>query len=188
MADDGGIEAETGEFLYGLVKVLQPENILETGTYTGISAMYMAAGLEDNGRGTLETLEINEFHINRAKELWNKVGLSHRINSIHSKSLDFKPTKDYDLIFLDSEPEFRFKEAFEFFHNLKPGGYMLVHDLHRHLSQHANDEHGFGWPFGKLPEMIVDWIKEDKLRVFSFPTPRGLTGFYKPQESDYRVK
>ncbi len=42
------------------------------------------------------------------------------------------------------------------------------------------------WPFGTvLPEM-KQWIKEDKLRPFSFPSPRGLVGFYKTKPDDYR--
>ena len=51
MFDDGGVELEVGEFLYGLVRVMKPENILTTGVYTGISDMYIAQALVDNGTG-----------------------------------------------------------------------------------------------------------------------------------------
>lgn len=203
MADDGGVETETGEFLYGLVRLLQPGFILETGTYTGVSAMYMGNALKDNGHGLMWTLEVENKHKERAEKLWEKVGLSTPANHYNwvtcrlEASLDLEPKMyhlnslewrdlEIDLLFLDSEPEFRFKELVKFYPYVKPGGFIFIHDLHRHLSQHDNEKF-FGWPYGKLLEEIVNLIKEDKLRVISFPTPRGLTGFYKPREDDYRV-
>jgi predicted O-methyltransferase YrrM len=186
MADDGGIETETGEFLYGLVKILKPEFILETGTYTGISSMYMGQGLKDNNSGKLITLEVEQFHKERAERLWNQVGVAQYVTCQQIKSLEYETESKFDLIFLDSEPEFRFKELIKFYPNLKPGGYFFIHDLHRHLSQHPNEKF-FGWPFGELPQLIKNWVKEDALRVISFPTPRGLTGFYKPMMEDFHL-
>jgi predicted O-methyltransferase YrrM len=187
MADDGGVETQTGTFLYGLLNILQPELVLETGTYTGVSAMYMGQALKDNGHGHIITLEISPVHKERAERLWVQTGVSPFVTCQQVASLEYQTSSQFDFIFLDSEPEFRFKELVKFYPNLKPGGYIFIHDLHRHLSQQDNKEHGFGWPYGKLPEEIVNWIAEDKLRCFSFPTPRGLTGFYKPTEEDYRV-
>ena len=40
-------------------------------------------------------------------------------------------------------------------------------------------------PFGKMPEQINEWIRDDKLRVFNLPTPRGLAGFYEVAGDDY---
>lgn len=189
MADDGGVETETGEFLYGLVRLLQPEFILETGTYTGISSMYMARALLDNDNPSyLVTLEVEQTHKDRAEKLWEKVGVSEVVKCILQPSLEFdfsKYDRELGLIFLDSEPEFRFKELVKFYPRLKPGGFFLVHDLHRHLSQQPNEEHFFGWPYSEIPDIIKAWIRSDKLRVVSFPTPRGLTMFYKPTEDDY---
>jgi hypothetical protein len=54
------------------------------------------------------------------------------------------------------------------------------------MHQIPNEEHGFAWPYGKLPPEIIKLVKEDKLRPFHFPTPRGLTGFYKTREDDYK--
>jgi len=186
MADDGGVEVESGEFLYGLVRILKADRILETGTYTGISSMYMGQALKDNGFGQVTTLEVSPVHKERAEKLWNQVGVAPFVTCELIASLDYQTEQRFDFIFLDSEPEFRFKELVKFYDNLKSGGYFFIHDLHRHLSQHDNEQF-FGWPFGELPEQIVNWIKEDKLRVFSLPTPRGLTGLYKPAEEDFKV-
>ncbi len=186
MADDGGVEVESGEFLYGLVRILKADNILETGTYTGISSMYMAQALKDNGFGQITTLEVSPIHKERAEKLWNQVGVAPFVDCELIASLDYKTERRFDLLFLDSEPEYRFKELIKFYPNLKDGGFILIHDLHHHLSQEDNENLGFGWPFGKLPEEIVTWLKEDKLRFIPFPTPRGLALFYKTKEGDYR--
>lgn len=185
MFDDGGVELEVGEFLYGLVRVLKPESILETGTYTGISAMYMAQGLTDNDLGHLDTVEFEMAHKTRAEELWRRVGVMSRVDCILMDARKFVPKHQYDLLFLDSEPNMRFDELVRFFSSLSPGGFVFIHDLHRHMSQQPH-EMFFGWPYGKLPQQIVDWVKDDQLRPVHFPTPRGFMGFYKPREDDFK--
>lgn len=183
--DDGGVELEVGEFLYGLVRVMKPEYILETGTYTGISAMYMAQGLTDNDLGYLETIEFEATHKARAEMLWRNVGVMSRVKCVFIDARKFKPERMYDLMFLDSEPDMRFDELVRFFDHLKPGGFVFIHDLHPHMSQQPH-EMFFGWPYGKLPQQIIDWVKDDELRPIHFPTPRGFMGFYKPAPNDFR--
>ena len=192
MFDDGGVELEVGEFLYGLMRVLKPDRVLETGTYTGISAMYMAQGLKDNGFGSLSTIEIDLTHKARAEELWKRVGVDDFATCIHTDARGYRPHEDdmIDFMFLDSEPEMRFDELVRFFPNLKPGGYVFIHDLHRHMGQGqpVNPDHPEipNWPWGELPKQIKDWVKDGDLRPMHFPTPRGLLGLYKTHPSDYR--
>lgn len=185
MADDGGVECEVGEFLYGLVRVLKPERVLTTGIYTGVSDMYVAQALKDNGFGHSTALEIEETHLRRAEKLWKLTGVSEQVTGILKPSLEFTPEGEVDFMFLDSEPDLRFKEVERYFQYLKPGGFIGIHDLHRHLSQ-TDSEFGFGWPYGPIPQMMLQWIKEGQLRVVSFPTPRGLTLFYRPAPDDFR--
>jgi len=188
MFDDGGVEGEVGEFLYGLVRVLKPKRVLTTGIYTGISDMYIGQGLVDNGFGASTALEVDMHHINRARELWKKAGVSEVITSVNGESLKFQPEGQYELMFLDSEPHLRFKELVRFYDFIAPGGFIFIHDLHEHFSQEDNKEHGFGWPFNKLPIEIVQMFQQDKLRAFHFPTPRGFTGMYKLTERTYRYE
>lgn len=189
MADDGGCETEVGDFLYGLTKILKPKNVLTTGVYSGISDMYISQALEDNVRGTIWALEYEQAHINRARVLWEKTGLQHRILAILTNSLDYKPDRTYQLMFLDTEPGIRFAELVKFFPYLDEGGYVGIHDLPNNLCQgNFNPDHPEmrSYPYGDLPDQIIDWLKTDKLRMIHFPSPRGLTFFYKPKEGDYR--
>lgn len=45
------------EFIYGLVKAVRPEVCVETGTHKGMTAIYIARGLEDNNKGHLYTVD-----------------------------------------------------------------------------------------------------------------------------------
>lgn len=191
MYDSGGTELCVSEYLWALVRLLKPEHILETGCYTGVSSLYMAQALKDNGFGNLLTLEIENTHKLRAENLWNSCGVSDYVKCILTPSLEYYElsNKQYDLIFLDSEPGIRFAELVRFFPYLKEGGYVGIHDLPNSLCQgNVNPDHPEmkSYPYGDLPEQIKEWLKTDKLRMIHFPSPRGLTFFYKPKENDYR--
>lgn len=193
MFDDGGVEVEVGEFLYGLVRLLQPEKVLTTGIYTGISDLYIAQALKENGHGASTAIEIEGTHILRAKELWTRTGVfipgEYRLKVFHGSSLEFHAEDNIDLMFLDSEPGIRFTELVRFFPSLKEGGYVGIHDLPNSLCQgNVNPDHPEmkSYPYGDLPEQIKEWLKTDKLRMIHFPSPRGLTFFYKVKEGDYK--
>lgn len=190
MFDDGAVEVEVAEFLYGLIRLTKPEKALTTGIYTGISDLYIAKAMKDNGYGSLECLEIETTHLKRANKLWQKCGVDSFIVPWIVSSLEFDPKIIYDFMFLDSEPSIRFAELVRFFPNLNEGGYVGIHDLPRGLCQgNVNPDHPElkSYPYGDIPEQMKDWIKTDKLRLFHFSSPRGLTFFYKVKPDDYHV-
>lgn len=191
--NDAGVECETGEFLYSMVRILKPNAVLETGTHWGIGASYMGLGLKDNGKGTLDTVEfLPEIH-NRAKERIKTVGLESFVICHLGDVAFFSPinhqTKEpmrYGLILLDTEPQTRFNEFIKFYDNLEDGGFIFIHDLHRHMHQIPNEEHGFAWPFGPVPGFMKNLVASRKIAPIHFGTPRGLTGFYKTHLGDYK--
>lgn len=184
--NDAGICTEDGEFLYGLVRILKPKHVLETGTHIGVGAAFIGMALQENLEGDLTTIEfLPEIH-NRAKKRINDLNLQNVVTPLLMDVKDFTPTETYKLIFLDTEPQTRFSELLKFFPSLEAGGFIFIHDLHQHMHQIPNQEHGFAWPYGKLPDEIINLVTEDKLRPMHFETPRGLTGFYKPHPNDYK--
>lgn len=185
--NSGGVESEVGEFLYGFLRMIKPMYVLETGTHQGIGAMYMGYALQDNGLGLLTTLEILDPNIEISNNNIAKAGLFNHVNICQVSSLDFKPDSKYDFILLDTEPDIRFKEFLKFYPFLNQGGYMFIHDLHRHMQQ-VGTENGFGWPFGIVPDEIEALLRRREIVKFHFGTPRGLTGFYKVHEGDYHGK
>jgi hypothetical protein len=54
----GGISSEDGKILYGLVRALKPDYVIETGVAAGVSTSFFGAALIENGRGRLFSVEL----------------------------------------------------------------------------------------------------------------------------------
>jgi predicted O-methyltransferase YrrM len=61
------ISAPGGELLYILVRATRPATIVEFGTSYGISTLYLAAGVADNGRGRVIGTELNAVKVAAAR-------------------------------------------------------------------------------------------------------------------------
>jgi len=184
--DSGGVECEVGELLYSLARVIKPQNVLETGLYSAVSTMYICQALKDNGFGHLQSFEIEEEHIKRSTERLKKLDLFDWVTIHHQSSLDYTPDRQFEIFCLDSEPWLRFHELARFFPNLKEGGFALIHDLHHHCGQVVVEGKEFAWPWGKLPDKLKKLVQDKRLTPVYFPSPRGLTMFYRPTKDDYK--
>jgi len=182
--NDGSVEVEVAEFLYSLVRLTKPHFVLETGTHLGISALYMALGMERNGRGEIETYEILPELQVKAIALWQDVGMTHRIGAHLLSSLQAEGGRPIDLLFLDSEPQLRFDEFLRFWPDLVPGGLILIHDLDRRFGHHGQVHHGtYDWPYGDFRLKLGELIGNLELQFITPPSPRGLTVFQKVDAS-----
>jgi Methyltransferase domain len=54
----GGISPEDGRLLYGIVRALRPEYVIETGVAAGVSNAFLNAALIENGSGQLFSIEL----------------------------------------------------------------------------------------------------------------------------------
>ncbi|HXE17174.1 MAG TPA: O-methyltransferase [Stellaceae bacterium] len=70
------VSRETGNLLYMLARSANARNIVEFGTSFGISTLYLAAALRDNGGGRLITTEFEPSKIARARATFTDAGLS----------------------------------------------------------------------------------------------------------------
>lgn len=182
MFNTGGVEVEVAEFLYSLVRLIKPGFIVETGTHLGISALYFALGCRDNAKGSIWTYEVIPELLTQAKALWSDLAIGALVNSHLLPSLESRiPSHlSIDLLFLDSEPQYRFDELLHFWDQVPPGGLIVIHDLHPSLGHHGQTHHGvYDWPYGDFREKIGSLIKDHKVQTISLPTPRGLTIFQK---------
>jgi predicted O-methyltransferase YrrM len=188
MYNTGSVDVEEGEFLYALVKMIKPMAILETGTYKGVSTSCMATALKENGKGKITTLEYEPIHYKEADALFDILGLSSQIDSVLISSLDYKTDLQYDFIFLDTEPNIRFGEFIKYWPNLKPGGFIGIHDLNAHMGQTGQVVNEMmDWPFGTMPDEMKRILREE-CQSFHFPTPRGFFLGQKFKEGDYEVQ
>lgn len=185
--NDAGIECETGEFLYSMVRILKPDHVLETGTHWGVGASYMGMGLKENGKGKITTIEFLDEIYKVAVSRFARLGiLDNQVTALLMDVAKYQPVVNFQLMLLDTEPQTRFAELVKFFPYLDEGGFVFIHDLHRHMHQIPNIDHGFAWPYGMIPPDMKELIVSGKLRPIHFSTPRGLTGFYKVSKEDYK--
>lgn len=175
--NSGGVEVEVAEFLYSLTKMVKPGFIVETGTHLGISSSYMAQACKENNKGSLWTYEVIPELYQQASQLWSELGVQNFINGILQPSLEavIPSGLEIDLLFLDSEPQYRFDEFVKFWDNVSPGGFVVIHDMDESIGHHGQTHHGvYDWPYGNYRGKIGRFIKENLVQMISFPTPRGV--------------
>jgi hypothetical protein len=182
MFNTGGVECEVGEFLYSMVRIMKPKEVLETGTHCGISSTYMGLALKENGLGgKITTLDL-VYH-EEAKKLHSALELNEFIKQIEGNSLNFCAETTYSMVLLDTEPILRFAEFEKFYDSVTPGGLIIIHDLHPNLSYNTFQDKSLPyshWPFGNFIPTIGDkFIKKFRVQLLSLPTPRGITIFQK---------
>ena len=51
------INSDSRKFLYHIIRILKPKNIVETGVAYGASSAYILKALQDNGSGTLHSID-----------------------------------------------------------------------------------------------------------------------------------
>lgn len=92
-----------GKTLELLVKMLNPQVILEIGTFTGYSGICLARGLGENGR--IITLDINEELEDMTRGFFKKSGLDSKIDYRIGNAMDIIPIieEKFDMVFIDAD-------------------------------------------------------------------------------------
>lgn len=158
--DEQATEWEVIDLVAALVGALQPDIVLETGTYNGWMAQRIGTSLAANGQGRLVTIETDADRHAHAVELC--AGLP--VDCVHGSSLDVTPEQvraiagngHVGFVWLDSLVQLRVRE-FEHFGELFDTRTIVgIHDTAPH--------HG-------------PWSQEvrshPRLRSIDLPTPRG---------------
>ena len=92
-----------GGFLSLISKLIQPNFILEIGSFTGFSAMCLAEGLSTNGE--LHTIELREDDAHKAMSAFSTSPKCSQINMHIGDAKQIIPTlsKKWDLVFIDAD-------------------------------------------------------------------------------------
>ena len=91
-----------GQLLRMISLMLQPQTILEIGTYTGYAALCLAEGLSENG--VLHTIEVNEEQENIIRRFFDRSPLAHKLHLHIGNALQIIETlpAPFDLVFIDA--------------------------------------------------------------------------------------
>jgi predicted O-methyltransferase YrrM len=118
-----------GRLLEMISKMIQPENILEIGTFTGYSAICLAKGLRPGGK--LITIELNDELTTFAGSYFEKSGLSSSIEQRTGNALDIIPQLDilFDLVFIDADKREYVDYYRVLFDIVKSGGFILADNV-----------------------------------------------------------
>jgi prolipoprotein diacylglyceryl transferase len=160
MYDSMTAEVEVLDFLKAIVNTIKPELVVETGTFSGLSTLRIAEGLQQNGVGRVITCEWDKKVFDAAKKRFAESGLAKWIDARNESSLEMKVDGQIDLLFCDSDPELREKEVRRFLPQMNPYGLILIHDASSRMKS--------------VREGALRLEAEGLLSVLLLPTPRGL--------------
>ncbi len=92
-----------GRLLEMLVRMVRPRRVLEFGTFTGYSALSMAAGLEEGAQ--LDTIEVDDELEELAQSYFDRSSHGSKIRLHIGSALDIAPTlgTQFDLVFIDGD-------------------------------------------------------------------------------------
>ncbi|MGD1952475.1 MAG: class I SAM-dependent methyltransferase [Leptolyngbyaceae cyanobacterium] len=128
------ISPDQGQFMALLVKLMGAKKILEIGTFTGYSALWMALSLPADG--TLITCDIREEAREYGPSYWQAAGVSDKIDLHIAPALDtlesllkIGQAGTFDFAFIDADktnyPHY-YEKCLEL---LRPGGLMAIDNV-----------------------------------------------------------
>lgn len=160
MYDSMTAEAEVLEFLRTLTTTTKPNIVVETGSFLGVSTLWIAEGLKQNGFGKIVSCEFDPLVYNEAREKIAGSGLENWIELRNESSLEMHVNGTIDLFFSDSDPPIREEEVRRFLPQINPQGVILMHDASSHMRI--------------VREAALKLEAEGLLSAVLLPTPRGL--------------
>ena len=100
------VSPENGKFLFMLIKMIRAKYVLEIGTLTGYSSIWMARALPEDGK--LITIEISPEHAAEARKNFSKSGLENKITLMEGRAADIISSlndRKFDFVFIDADKE-----------------------------------------------------------------------------------
>ena len=160
MYDSMTAEAEVLEFLRTLVTTLKPELIVETGSFLGVSTLWMAEGMRSNGFGKIISCEFDPLVFAKAQEKIAASGLAEFIELRNESSLEMHVEGAIDILFSDSDMPIREAEVKRYLPQIRSTGLILMHDASSHLKI--------------VRDAAFSLEAEGLVSCIFLPTPRGL--------------
>ena len=161
-------------FLHLIIKVSNIKNVLEIGTFTGLSALTISLALPNDGK--LIALDKNEETNKIAVDFFKKAKQDHKIQTIIKPAIDsFEELKNekFDMIFIDAD-KINYKSYYEnSLQLIKKGGLIIIDNVLWHgevVDEKNNDK------FTENMREFNNFVSEDKrVEQVIFPLGDGMT-------------
>ena len=130
-------------FLHLMIKVSNIKNVLEIGTFTGLSTLSISLALPDDGK--LITLDKNEDTNKIAIDFFKKANQNHKIRTIINPALDTLEelsNQKFDMVFIDAD-KMNYKKYYEKSLGLiNQGGLIIIDNVlwHGEVVDEKNDD------------------------------------------------
>jgi predicted O-methyltransferase YrrM len=125
------VSAAGGELLYLLARAAGARSVVEFGTSFGVSTLYLASAVRDNGGGTVVGTELHADKAAAAQRNFDDAGLSEiidlRVGDALSTLADLD--RDVDLLLLDGWPDAELAVLELLEPRLHPGSVVVVDDV-----------------------------------------------------------
>lgn len=118
-----------GNFLALISKMIQPDRILEIGTYTGYSAICLAQGLRSSGK--LYTIDVNEELEGMVKKYIKEADLDQKIEVLIGDAMKIIPSLNdqFDIVFIDADKK-NYANYYDLvFDKVRSGGYIIADNV-----------------------------------------------------------
>lgn len=127
------ISRDTGLFFNSMVRHSGATRILEIGTSSGYSGLFLADAARENS-GHLYTCELSEFKINLAKTTFEKAGVAEYVTLIEGDALHSLDSLDgpFDFIFIDAVKEEYVFYLSSVWDKLRVGGLVAADNMLSH--------------------------------------------------------
>lgn len=121
-----------GNLLSAISKMLQPQRILEIGTFTGYSALCLAKGLTHTG--ILHTIELREEDAQTARQNFNLSEAGNKIILHNGDAREIIPPLDetWDLVFIDADKVNYINYYQLVLPNVRAGGIIIADNVFFH--------------------------------------------------------
>lgn len=162
-----------GRVLSLLSHMIQPQRILEIGTYTGYSALCLAEGLTPTGQ--LITIDVNEELEELVASFIEKSGRAQQIKPMIGDAMQIIPTLDemFDIVFIDADKKNYINYYNLVFDKVKSGGYIIADNVlwsGKVLEDYEK--------LDKSTQLLMDYNKmvhqDDRVQEVLFPIRDGL--------------
>ena len=146
------VSQDAGRFLYGVTRSMSAKRVVEFGTSFGVSTIYFAAALKDNGGGIVIGSELESGKVTKANRHLAEAGLSEYAEVRAGDAME--TLKDcggtIDVLLLDGWKELYLDVLQLTLPSLRPGSVVLADDillfpdqLAGYLDHVRNPDHGF---------------------------------------------
>lgn len=161
------LEPDSAEFLASLIISKNAQNILEIGTSTGYSTLWLAYALRQinhnsQSNASLTSIDIDEWRLLTARNHLRTLQLDNHVTLQQVDAKDFlsQSTERFDVIFLDAERQFYNDYVTDFKRLMKFGDVLIVDNVVSHADE--------------VVEFLVQFEDDDNYLCSTLPIGAGL--------------